>query len=138
MLGLEPLAGEISRARDGQVLPVADAADADRAAWVAVGLEHDAAAMGAMLRELRGQGYAVQGFVDRTTALAAAHQLKGAHLSVDLAHTQTLLAVVVSEGAAVQLQRTVRLPGGASRLVDAWLAPGCPHAGAADALRSAA
>lgn len=122
MLGLEPLAGEISRARDGQVLPVADAADADRAAWVAVGLEHDAAAMGAMLRELRGQGYAVQGFVDRTTALAAAHQLKGAHLSVDLAHTQTLLAVVVSEGAAVQLQRTVRLPGGASRLVDAWLA----------------
>ena len=37
MLGLEPLAGEISRARDGQVLPVAEAADADRAAWVAVG-----------------------------------------------------------------------------------------------------
>lgn len=122
MLGLEPLAQGFSLARDGRSVADTASAGADRAAWVAVGVDQDAAAMGAMLSGLRGQGYVVQGFVDRTTALVGAHRLTGAHLSIDLAHTQTLLAVVAGEGALAQLQRTVRLPGGASRLIDAWLA----------------
>lgn len=122
MRGLEPGSAGLGHARDGRIDPLDTPATGDSAAWVAVGLEQDAAAMGALLRELRGAGHGVQGFVDRSVALVGAHRLPGAHIAIDLARAQTLLAVVFNDGAAVELQRTVRLPGGEQRLTDAWLA----------------
>lgn len=121
MRGLEPQASGFILARDGRVEDAASAAE-ERAAWVAVGLDLDAAALGSMLRVLREQGHEVQGFADRSVALVAAHRLAGAHIAVDLARTLTLLSVVFNDGAAVELQRAVRLPGGESRLSDAWVA----------------
>jgi FHA domain len=121
MLGLEPDPDGFSLARDGRAEPDA-AATQDRSAWVATGLDQDAASMGAMLRELRSAGYAVQGFADRTVALVGAHRLAGAHIAIHLARTQTLLAVAFNDGASIELQRTVRIAGGKSRLTDAWLA----------------
>jgi hypothetical protein len=122
MRGIEPGIEGFSLARDGH--PDAGTAPAvvDSAAWVAVGLDQDAATMGTLLRELRGAGHLVQGFVDRTVALVGAHRLAGAHIAVDLAATQVLLAVVFNDGATVELQRTVHLAGGEQQLADAWLA----------------
>jgi hypothetical protein len=122
MLGLATSAEGFSVARDGRIEPDSqNLAEAERAAWVAVSLELDTAVMGTMLRELRGRGYAVQGFADRTAALVAAQRLTGAQIAIDFTTTQTLLTVVSNDGAAVELQRAVRMPGGQSRLVDAWL-----------------
>jgi FHA domain len=122
MLGLEPTAAGLQVARDGRLEPDAGAAGGQGAAWVAVGLDHDAAAMGTLLRELRGAGHQVQGFADRTVALAGANRLSGTHICLEIARSQTLLAVAFNDGATVQLQRAVRLPGGEARLIDAWLA----------------
>ena len=122
MRGIEPGIEGLNLARDGSPeVGSAPAAD-DPAAWVAVGLDQDAASMGTLLRELRGAGHVVQGFADRAVALAGAHRLSGAHVLVDLASTQILLAVVFNDGATVELQRAVRLAGGEQRLTDAWLA----------------
>jgi hypothetical protein len=111
----------MAAARDGHPDEASPAAG-DPATWVAVGLDQDATTMGALLRELRTAGHAVQGFVDRSVALVAAHRLPGAQIAIDLARSQVLLAVAFNDAATVQLQRTVRLPGGEQRLVDAWLA----------------
>lgn len=121
MLGIEASDRAII-ARDGQAGGEAPPADAAREAWVAVGLDHDAAAMGGLLRELRADGYAVQGFVDRATAIVGAHRLAGVQLALDLAPSRTLLAMVMNDGASAELQRAVRLPGGETKLWDAWLA----------------
>ncbi|HMA12873.1 MAG TPA: FHA domain-containing protein [Steroidobacteraceae bacterium] len=123
MLGLESSAEGLLVARDGRLKSApAASVDAQRAAWVAVGLDQDAAAMGTQLRELRVGGYAVQGFVDRTVALVGAQRLAGAHIALNLAPAQTLLAVAFNDGATAELQRTVRIAGGQARLIDAWLA----------------
>ena len=122
MRGLEPGIAGTAFARDGRTDAEASPAEGDPAAWVAVGLDQDAATMGALLRELRADRHAVQGFADRSVALVAAHRLPGAQIAIDLARTQVLLAVVLNDGATAQLQRTVRLPGGEQRLTDAWLA----------------
>lgn len=121
MLGLERQGSDWTIALDGRLVQAAPAG-VQPAAWVAVGLDQDATTMGALLRELRTAGYAVQGFVDRSVALAGAHRLSGAQVCIDLARTQTLLSVVFNDGVTTGLQRTVRLPGGESRLEDAWLA----------------
>jgi hypothetical protein len=121
MLGLEPQTTGFSLARDGRIGEDTPPAG-EQHAWVAVGLDVDATAMGSMLRELRTAGYVVQGFADRTAALVGAHHLPGAQIAIELARTQTSLAVVFSDGSTVELQRTVRLPGGETKLLDAWIA----------------
>jgi len=122
MRGIETGIAGVAVARDGRADTGASTAEDDPAAWVAVGLDHDATTMGSLLRELRAAGHAVQGFADRTVALVAAHRLPGAQVAIDLARAQVLLSVVFNDGATVQLQRAVRLPGGEQRLTDAWLA----------------
>lgn len=89
--------------------------------WIAVGPELDAAVMGELLRTLRAMGCRVQGFVDRSAVLAGWQQLTGHHIAISQSRQQTLISVVFHDGAAVELQRTVKLPGGSQRLHDAWL-----------------
>ncbi|HXC60087.1 MAG TPA: FHA domain-containing protein [Steroidobacteraceae bacterium] len=95
--------------------------EASRQLWVAVGPELDAAAMGEVLRALRSTEFQVQGFVDRSAVLAGWQQLPGHHISIAQSRQQTLISVAFHDGTAVELQRTVKLPGGAQRLHDAWL-----------------
>jgi hypothetical protein len=95
--------------------------EASRAPWIAVGPELDVFAMGELLRALRAAGHAVQGFVDRSAALAGWRQITGHHISLAQSRHQTVISVAFHDGTAVELQRTVKLPGGIQRLQDAWL-----------------
>jgi len=92
-----------------------------REMWLATAPGLDAAAMGELLRALRAAGFAVQGFVDRAAVVAGWQKLPGQSIAVHLEAQQLLIAVVNNEGAATELQRTVRLPGGTARLHDSWL-----------------
>jgi hypothetical protein len=108
-------------AQFAQWLSAAVPADAARELWMAVGAGHDAAAMSALLRELRGAGFAVQGFADAAAAIVGWQRLAGAHIVLACGRAQMLLSVVVNDGHAVELQRTVHLPGGMARIEDAWV-----------------
>ncbi len=92
-----------------------------RAPWIAVGPEVDVTAMGELLRALRAAGHPVQGFVDRSAVLAGWRQITGHHISLAQSRQQAVISVAFHDGAAVELQRTVKLAGGIQRLHDAWL-----------------
>lgn len=92
-----------------------------REMWLATAAGTDAATMGELLRALRAAQFAVQGFVDRVAVVAGWQKLPGHSIAAHLEAHQVLVAVVHNDGAAVELQRTVRLPGGTARLHDAWL-----------------
>lgn len=94
---------------------------ASREAWIACGPQLDAAAMGEILRVLRAAGIQVQGFVDSMAAVTGWQQLAGHSIAAQLDEQQLLISVVSNDGHATELQRTVRLPGGQTRLHDAWL-----------------
>src|SRR5690349_25032467 len=83
-----------------------------RAPWIAVGPELDVPAMGELLRALRAAGHEVQGFVDRSAVLAGWRQITGHHISIAQSRQQTVISVTFHDGTAVELQRTVKLPGG--------------------------
>jgi len=92
-----------------------------REMWLATGTGIDAATMGELLRALRAAQFAVQGFVDRVAVVAGWQKLQGYSIAAHLEAQQLLISVVHNDGAAVELQRTVRLPGGSARLHDAWV-----------------
>jgi hypothetical protein len=73
-----------------------------------------------LLRALRAAQFSVQGFVDRVAVVAGWQKLAGYSIAAHLEAHQLLISVVHNDGNAVELQRTVRLPGGSTRLHDAW------------------
>ena len=85
-----------------------------REMWLATGTGIDAATMGELLRALRAAQFAVQGFVDRVAVVAGWQKLQGYSIAAHLEAQQLLISVVHNDGAAVELQRTVRLPGGSA------------------------
>jgi hypothetical protein len=95
--------------------------EASRDPWITAGPELDATALGESLRALRAAGYRVQGFVDPSAVLVGWQAIPGHHIVIAQSRQQTLISVVFHDGAAVELQRTVKLPGGAQRLHDVWL-----------------
>ncbi|MEO6369418.1 MAG: FHA domain-containing protein, partial [Steroidobacteraceae bacterium] len=122
MLGSIAPAGS---ARDGteslvQALRAQVSAGNGDALWVAVPprAEH---ALGESLRQLRAAGFAVQGFVDRATVLAAWLRRPGHCAVLDLTRHGLSISLVLSDGAAAALRRTVVLPGGEAALHAAWL-----------------
>jgi FHA domain len=89
--------------------------------WLTVPPVQDAAHLGAALQQLRGAGYFVHGFVDRAAVLSAWLQGTGNVAVLDLSRTCLDISLVVNDGAAAALRRTVHLPGGEAALHAAWL-----------------
>lgn len=96
-------------------------ADARRALWVTVAPDQGAAAMGALLRELRGAGLLPQGFADRAAVLAGWQQIPGQSILIDAGRAALTVSLVAGDGTAAELRRTVHIAGGSARLFDEWL-----------------
>jgi hypothetical protein len=126
MLGIAPAGGGLHAAQSMQSLVQAlrdqIGTGGEAGLWVAVPPQSDSAGLGAALRELRAAGFAVQGFVDRATVLAAWLRQPGHCAVLDLARQSLSISLVANDGAAAALRRTVQLPGGEAALHAAWLA----------------
>ncbi len=96
-------------------------ADNVDALWVAVPPQAGNSVLGESLRQLRTAGFAVQGFVDRATVLAAWLRRPGHCAVLDLARHGVSISLVQNDGASAALRRTVALPGGEAALHAAWL-----------------
>jgi hypothetical protein len=105
-------------AADGFMLDTAPDAGA---LWVAVPPQVGNSGLGESLRQLRAAGFAVQGFVDRATVLAAWLRQPGYSAVLDLSRHGLAISLVMNDGATAALRRTVAFPGGEAALHAAWL-----------------
>ena len=91
------------------------------ALWVAVPPQAEGPGLGEALRQLRAAGFAVQGFVDRATVLAAWLRQPGHCAVLDLSRHGLSISLVLNDGATTALRRTVQLSAGEAALHAAWL-----------------
>jgi hypothetical protein len=76
---------------------------------------------GQLLRHLRNAGHHVQGFIDRTTLLAAWLEAGSELVVLELARTRFSLGLAVREADGAALRRHLPVAGGEQALLDAWL-----------------
>jgi len=89
--------------------------------WVALAPPAHPALPGEVLRELRGAGHLVQGFVDRAAVLAAWLPDCPQLVVLGMSRRQFSVDLAVHDGGMAALRRHVHLPGGLQGLHDAWL-----------------
>jgi hypothetical protein len=107
----------MAKVDDNERLPPVEGADG----WFALAPPQDVAALGELLAQLRANGHAVRGFVDRAALLAAWLDLPAPLVVLELSRARLSISVASRDATTASLLRHVSLPGGERALTAAWL-----------------